>query len=377
MNDGSAHTLSASVPPASGSQVKPNFTLVQAVRGIAALWVMLFHIYMGERIAALTPILPAWLVAAVFGYGSAGVGMFFVLSGFVIAHSLSGKDLSAGGLVTFIVRRFLRLDPPYWASIVLAIAVAMFMAYQHHVPYALPSFKVLLVHILYLQEILKIPEIVNVYWTLTYEIQFYLFFALSGFVLQRLNGRLGRDFAELIVRGALGFLAVAAAINSEALSTHGFFFVKWHAFFAGVLAYEAGYRRGSPLLLFILCGIMLVVAPFRDAVFDTPCAVTALVLFGASRAGYLTRGLSGVVWQFLGRISYSLYLIHVPMLIVGFGVWAKLAGRGVLSDLIGLVLVGGGILFAATLFWWGIERPFHGIATRFSFVRRSPASAQH
>jgi peptidoglycan/LPS O-acetylase OafA/YrhL len=354
------------------SQPKPNFTLIQAARGIAATWVVLFHIYMGERIGNLTAVLPDWLVTPLFGYGSAGVAIFFALSGFVITHSLANKKLDGQGFATFIARRSVRLDPPYWASMLLAVGSAMVMAHLHGAAYAPPSTGAVLAHILYLQELLGIPEIERVYWTLTYEIQFYLVVALAWLLVGKLERRMGADRARAGVFLPLTLLAFVAAIESRDWAPHGLFVNMWHAFFAGVLAYEAGYRRRSPILLFALCLVMLVVAPFRAAVFNAPCAVTALLLFLASRTGYLVRGLAGAGWQFLGRISYSLYLVHVPLLILGFGLWGRLAGRGVIQDLAGLVIVGGGVIGAAGLFWWLIERPCHALATRLTLRRKRP-----
>ena len=63
---------------------RENFSLVQALRGFAALWVVLFHLEKQEAATGLTTHLPAWLTYMVFGYGSAGVAVFFVLSGFPI-----------------------------------------------------------------------------------------------------------------------------------------------------------------------------------------------------------------------------------------------------------------------------------------------------
>ena len=351
-------------------QSKPNFTLVQAARGIASAWVVLFHIYMGARISGLVALLPAWLVASLFGYGSAGVGIFFVLSGFVIAHSLASKKLDGEGFATFIARRSIRLDPPYWASMILAVSSAMIMARLHGAAYGLPSITQVLAHMAYLQELLGFPEIDRVYWTLTFEIQFYLVFALGHVLINKLDPRFGRARAELAIFTPLALLAFAAAIESDDWAYHGLFVNAWHGFFVGVLAYYAGYRKRSPIPLFALCITMLIAAHFRTSVFDTPCAVTALILFVASRTGYLLRGLRGAAWQFLGRISYSLYLVHVPLLALGFGIWGKLFGRGAVQDAAGLVIVGGGIVAFASLFWWLIERPCHQLATRLTLRRR-------
>ena len=66
----------------------------------------------------------------------------------------------------------------------------------------------------------------------------------------------------------------------------------WHGFFLGVLAHEAGVgRRLTPALL-ALCVVTLLGATRVDAVFGTPCALTALFLLWAARTGHLDRGLA-------------------------------------------------------------------------------------
>jgi peptidoglycan/LPS O-acetylase OafA/YrhL len=110
---------------------RENFTLVQALRGIAALWVVLFHLEKQGAIGGLTAHVPAQLSYAAFGYGSAGVAVFFVLSGFVIAHSLNGKEMTPAELGRFALRRSVRLDPAYWASIMLTVSVAAMLALAH------------------------------------------------------------------------------------------------------------------------------------------------------------------------------------------------------------------------------------------------------
>ena len=102
------------------SEQGSRFVFVDGLRGIAAMSVVLFHAVEGNHITALYAALPLPL-ALPLRYGNYGVAIFFVLSGFVIAHSLSSKNMTVGAAGCFMLKRSVRLDPPYWFAILLVI----------------------------------------------------------------------------------------------------------------------------------------------------------------------------------------------------------------------------------------------------------------
>ena len=356
---------------------KEQFHLIQALRGFAALWVVLFHIDKGQYITGFTERLGAPLQWALFGYGSAGVAIFFVLSGFVISHSLAGKAFGGRDFVRFVARRSIRLDPPYWVAITLSIAVSAAIARVHHHSITLPPVSALFAYLLYLQEFVGAPEINIVFWTLTYEIQFYLVLALAKWLQTWLISKAcyPSQIARAIVMAPMVTLALLAAGNMMGWAPHGLFVTMWHGFFLGVLAYEAGYQRKSPALLMIVAAVALIGTLGKEGVFGAPAAFAALGLFVAGRKGYLIRAFSARGFQLLGMISYSLYLIHVPVIRAGFAVWGRFAGRGTLQDSLGLLVILTGTLVASTLFWWLFERPSHKVAVEFFRGRSAAFSA--
>lgn len=354
------------------AESRRNFTMIQALRGVAASWVVLFHIGKGEYLTGFTERLPGWVAYLLFDYGSAGVAVFFVLSGFVISHGLTDRSMDARGFGRFVTRRSIRLDPPYWASMALTMSIGALYAALSGVPFVPPGAGVILGHVVYLQELLRLPQIELVYWTLTYEVQFYLVLAAGWWAITVLIRRgMRAEWARLLVLEPLGALAFLSAASGREWAIHGLFVNLWHGFFLGVLAYEAGVRGRAAPALIALCAVTLLGAVGKDAVFGTPCALTALLLASLARTGHLDRGLGGRGWQFLGRISYSLYLVHVPIIMLGFAIWGRLAGRGFLADLAGLLVVGGAILAAAAAFWWVMERPSQTFSARL--FKQAPA----
>jgi peptidoglycan/LPS O-acetylase OafA/YrhL len=338
------------------------FTLVHALRGLAALWVVLFHVAAAGHISGLRSQLPP-LTDHIFTAGHLGVAIFFALSGFVITHSVAGASITPSYLGRFALRRSIRLDPPYWASILFVVGVGYLSAGVKGEPFRLPSFPQTLAHLFYLQTLLGFPQINWVYWTLTYEIQFYLVLVLLIMAAQRM-----RIAPPLIV--LLPFLTTMALWLGLMTPPTGLFVDLWHAFLAGVLAYWA---KTSRLALYAFVGVCALSLALSPSDFTILSIGTAVVLHMAFRTGYIYRGLDWRWVQFLGTVSYSLYLIHNP--IVG-GV-SFLTARWIGSDLVTLILSVAASIAAAAAFWYLLERPSLALAHRIRVKKtdKQPHSA--
>jgi len=92
-------------------------THIDALRGIATIWVVLFHEVKAGPLWEAIPTVPR----ALFEWGHLGVAIFFALSGFVIARSLGNQNLDRSSSGRFLVRRYVRLLPPYYFSIAVVL----------------------------------------------------------------------------------------------------------------------------------------------------------------------------------------------------------------------------------------------------------------
>ena len=338
------------------SDASTKFTLVQALRGFAALWVVLFHAAEGKHLEGIRAATPTWLFDAVFSAGHYGVSIFFALSGFVIAHSLRNADATPRFAGRFVLRRSIRLDPPYWATMALMIGQQMIEARIRGTAMPDVSLGQLIAHVFYVQDILGYPQISAVFWTLCFEIQFYL-----GFMLLLVIGRMVGGRAGAVVRIVMFGAALAGALQIYQGLPGGVALTMWHAFFVGVAAYWAGQRSGMWLVaLAILVGAILV----RQSTGDMMSAATAVLLYLAFRTGRITTMASGAPLQWLGMISYSLYLSH--NIVAGSAYWAlgTLMPGGVAAESVQLVLVTALSLLFAYALWWVVERPAHDFAKR-------------
>ncbi|QJU59809.1 acyltransferase [Sphingomonas sp. AP4-R1] len=348
-----------------------SFPLIQALRGIAALGVLLFHAREGGHIPALVSALPDRLDLILFRSGHYGVPIFFALSGFVIAHSLRDVTLSGRFLGRFILRRSIRLDPPYWGAIVIVILFGWLSARVHHEPFVPPSVAQVAAHVVYLQGILGQPGLNPAFWTLTYEVQFYLFF-VSLLVLAARLVRMGVPAAMPIAWVVMTALALVAAAQSLPTMPDGLFVTLWPDFFVGVLAYWAVFRRDARIALALLIVPLMLVGPWQeDAFFGRASALTALVLLATTRTGYADRGLDWRWLQFLGAISYSLYLLHNSLTGAAGMLAHRAAGSGLAADLIVLAAILVASIGGAALYWWVVERTAHRLSRKVA-LRRAP-----
>lgn len=360
----------------SGAATVPRarFRFLDAMRGIAAMWVVVFHMLAGHQIDSLAAVLPA-AVVAFMSLGYLGVPIFFVISGFVIAHSVGTSRVTAGFVGRFIARRSLRLDPPYWASLALVIATQVlalhFVAGKQT---ALPGPGTVVAHLFYLQGILGLPEINTVYWTLCLEVQFYLSYVLllglaqraAGDNLQRVVLALTLATAAASLPGVFGWLPETAK--------EVWFPVLWHGFLLGAFTYWSW--RG--LLDLRLWGgyvaTVLAAGLLRGDDFAIATAVAALAFQALARRADWAVPLEAPWLQFLGRISYSLYLVHNPVSGAFFNVAYRITGRNVGTEAawyLPALLVN---VLAATAFWYLIERPSARLSTRL-FAGFQPAAA--
>lgn len=341
-----------------------HFYFLDGLRGLASLWVVFFHVG-ADSVPAFSAALPSPLRIALFEKGSLGVAIFFVLSGFVISYSLRKVIIDADYLKNFTLRRWVRLSPPYYASILAVIALNLLAAQLKGTALELPTLPVLAGHLLYLQDVLGLGQISDVYWTLCLEMQFYLLFCGLLWGAQGYSKRL--DFSETKEQfhqrtSRLMFLVggCAAAICPlfiEATVRPVWFVHQGYAFLLGVFAYWCWAQRLAPVLFYGYSAVILAGAVVHQDYFAIMAVATAIGLLKVAQLQYLSQWLAGPVMQFLGRISYSLYLIHVPVAGATIFMGQKVLGAGLVAE--SLILLGAvaGSLLSATALWWLTERP--------------------
>ena len=272
---------------------------LDALRGIAALAVMLFHF--STRFGELYP--AGLQTGLALPHGHFGVNLFFIISGFVIFMTLE-RSRTAGD---FLVSRFSRLYPTYWFSLAITFAVTHALG----LPGKLVSGSTALANLPMFHGLFHVPHVDGVYWTLEVELLFYgwmlllfllrkldgLFAAVAGLLLLRCvyvvaHARYGLDLPyiawRLLILEHLPWFALGLCIHAWlAADPEG----KWH-------------WRAAALALVAVASLWVGPTPERAAI-----ALAFAGLAFAAASGRLPV-LQWPVLVWLGSISYPLYLLH-------------------------------------------------------------------
>lgn len=332
-----------------------HFYTIDTLRGIAATAVCIYHFSNGN-----TALLPDgnWL-KAIGSFGFLDVEVFFVISGMVIAFSMAQNNYQIDKLGQFLARRLVRLEPPYLLSIALVVGL-------NYLSSLLPiyagegfSFSAtqLALHLGYLVPFWGMEWLSPVYWSLGIEFQFYLVMAL---IFPLLFSK-GKQFFYL----AFGLAAILFFFTPQ-----GHIFFKYIMyFFIGFLLFRREENDLDPRVLFSTIAMSAGFILWKDGL---AFALAGLfpVFFMVSLGGRRFR-----ITEFLGKISYSLYLIHIPIGGRVINLTVKFTDNPYLSMLAVLGALAVSIAFA-WLFYLLIEEPSIRWAKRISYRLKRGAVLQ-
>lgn len=346
------------------------------LRGLAACWVVLFHMSEGKHIEALRAVFPDLIYRVVFSMGDLGVAIFFVLSGYVMALTTAHLNFDASVGLRFVARRLIRLMPAYYFAIALVLALSVVkykVVGQGLIDF---NFQILAAHALLFQGFLKIKNIDPVFWTLCIEIQFYIFFA----ILMCANNHFTNSDKSSNKRHYWAVLSSSVALLwplglAAGSIWPGGFLPYWYCFMAGVWACLArDGRRNIQIGAVGYAVVLLGAGLFLSSPAALTAAMTAMLLMLAAYRGKEGAWLSGRYIQFLGLISYSLYLIHNPLTGATFNIFKRISPSGAVSDAFGIFLVAIVCSGASFLAYYLIERPSISLSRRIRLVA-TPAPA--
>jgi exopolysaccharide production protein ExoZ len=306
------------------------YALLDAGRGFACLWVVCHHAlgFMAEG----NPAISRNIIYTLLLNGALGVWIFFVISGYCIANTaVSALNSGKRG---WIYARARRIFPPCWYSAVLCAASALLAQYAVHRGLVRSSnlASLDLIHqtpLFYISNLTLTQELFHqrllsgVYWTLCYEVGFYLLVAVSLGISRKFSMS-GSQMLNLLHLVTLATLAADILIPRQVPYPLDL----WPHFGFGVLVYDLlsnGWRRVATITsILAACGVIVfaVSHPIRAGYVDRGgyvamltsaiCAATLLLLYRFDARISRVAGVRVLAW--VGVLSYSLYLTHVTLI---------------------------------------------------------------
>ena len=329
-----AHRVSAAVlapersasGPADSEPSRRRLAALDGVRGLAALYVVVHHIFLRAFPGYPADRAPFW--AAWFIYGRFAVVVFIVLSGFSLALAPVRHGWRLGGVSRFARRRARRILPAYWAALAFSLAVAWLVAAP---PGQLaPDGKSVVVNGLLVQNLVLAPRPDLSFWSIAVEAQLYIAFPLLLLMVRRWGAVVMVSAVTLAVATAgvlaphhprLHFYVIQSPPDLAALFALGILG-------AGIVGATRA-RRSLPWAWFALAAVVPVLALiwWRGSVWTLddllwvdlalgPAVACLLIALATGRPAPLVRLLDARPIRNLGLSSYSLYLTHGPIVVV-------------------------------------------------------------
>lgn len=338
------------------------------IRGVASGWVVLLHIQL--LLPALLPPLP--ILGALVGSGNLGVDLFFLLSGFVITYTYLDRlgRGTPGAVRRFFILRFARIYPAHLATLLLVVALVAVSSAIGSPPHDERRFSLLsfIMNLFMLQAVPPALSWNDPAWSISAEFLAYLFFPLAVPVLARLTARSAGITAAVILSIGVPAMGIVVATADEWVYWSGYVLIWLRiavAFPVGCLLYVVWRSRppgewarwGGAISLTGVIGVIaacLLTPPARALTLPVwAYPFLALLIFGlASALGWISRLLSTRVMVWSGKISYSVYLIHFPIVLLTVTLLERMQPLnnpalriGVLLCLLGAVIGAGAALF--------------------------------
>lgn len=265
------------------------FPAVNLLRGIAALMVCVYHFTFFHSFRG--SLLPAnSIVKEITHYGAEGVFIFFVISGFVIPLSLFKNKYTIKRFLHYFSRRFIRIEFPYIASILLVLTVGYAFSLKNGTPLLVDPMRVFY-HLFYYIPFTKFDWYNTIYWTLAIEFQFYIVMGLTFYFINHKNKVLLYLF--LLLFGASNIF----------FTDHRFVFDYATIFLQGIVLMLLLTKRINGKI-----GFLWIILFFLVTIYVQSLSIAIFSLFTVFYIYYVK--IDKKITNRFGEISYSFYLTH-------------------------------------------------------------------
>lgn len=349
-NDGAA--------PSSGSHLAFPDALKAAASQLIVLHHLAFYGPMSDAAAPLAPGLVGWFS----DHARIAVQAFLVTGGFLAVRGLAPDGvLRAEQPLRLVARRYMRLVVPFAAALALAVVlagVARTGMVHPSIP-AAPDFRQMTAHLLLLHDLLDYEALTAGAWYVAIDLQLFalmvvlLWIARASACGARAQVGVGVGLVAVVALASLFHFNRDAWWDESALYFFG-------AYAMGAFAWWLARHRDAPAWLagLAVLATAALLVEFRSRIAVALCV--ALALAASLRGGWAAHwpGSPAVAW--LGRIGYSVFLVHFPVIIVVGAAFHRFAGGDPWLNAVGIGTAWAASVVVGALFHRFVERPAMG-----------------
>jgi peptidoglycan/LPS O-acetylase OafA/YrhL len=350
-----------------------HYRALDGLRAVAALSVIYYHSAMNDIHLPFSQL------------GWVGVDLFFVLSGFLITSVLLKTRETSNYFRVFYARRALRIFPIYYAAVAAVFCAPLLLPYYPAYGWT--------TQIWYWINASNFPTAMYVhgvtdlthFWTLAIEEQFYLLWPLLVYklrnrtlmyvcvaalpveyalrllpVVMHMNAITDNQFSYRLTplhsEGLFAGAAVAILLSEGAIGPQSLRLIKQVAVSAGILALLFVRWNSAPQWI----------SASRFSLLAVACAALVAMLVVESRAALLSRILTSGALRRVGRMSFSIYVIHLPIMnYMKLHVFSYPATRiALFGHLVAYLCV---TVACACVLWWAVEEPALAMKRHFLY----------
>lgn len=332
------------------NDTKPHYALLDGLRGVAALLVVIYHIFEGFSFAEATDGAGSGLITTL-NHGHIAVDFFFILSGFVISYAYDDR-WSKMRLGSFFKRRLIRLHPMLVMGALIGVLAFAVMGFERWDGTVAPTSWVMVALLLTMCMIPAVPGVPyevrgngemfplnGPSWSLFFE---YLGNILYALFMRRMSTKVLVGFTVLLgvlhgwffIGNVSGYDMIGVGWTIDSVNFWGGLVRMLFPFSMGMLLART-FRPKKVKGAFWICSIVLLAlfaVPYipsegalsLNSLYEYVCIAgifPVLVWLGACGSSTVTEeGWTGCVNKFLGDLSYPLYIVHYPIMYI-FYAW--------------------------------------------------------
>ncbi|MCU7617837.1 acyltransferase [Chryseobacterium sp. PBS4-4] len=341
--------------------MKKNLPILTGLRFFAALYVFIFHINLTQPVDFLGTFIYSFIKQ-----GAGGVNVFFILSGFILFYNYYGKQINFS---EFILKRLAKIYPVYLAGFFICLIIVKVMQIEIK-----DFFEIQVMNLLMVQSYL--PKFAQVWygggsWSISTEFFFYLCFPL----LLHLISNLSKKKAILVF-----FLCLLCSIMPGILYNLKLVPFALHYAFppARIFEFASGmivamlvikYRITLSIIIIytvILCSFLFFLFVGRKLegyviqnIIIIPLTSIILIISTTPKK-HILNFLRNKLFVYLGNISYSFYIIQIPILII----LENIDHFNIYNRFVTIIILFCINILAAMILYHLIEKPFHKILTK-------------